>query len=192
MDQNSLIKELKRKISLLEKEKEKLKKLVYLDYLTKVYNRRGLLDNGNRYFESLKKVNYWRRKNEIRDLSVIFIDIDDFKKINDKYGHQKGDQVLKSFASFLKENFRKTDIIGRWGGEEFVVLLINVPYFLTKKKAETVRKKIEKSSFSKIKITASLGVVCYKKEKSLIDLLNKADKLMYLAKKTGKNRVVFK
>lgn len=192
MDKNSLEKKLQKRILLLEKENKKLKKIVLYDYLTKVYNRKGLIDIGNRYFESLKRKKHWRRKNEITSLAIIFIDLDDFKQINDKYGHEKGDKVLKSFASFLKNNFRKTDIIARWGGEEFVVLLINTPYSFLKKKTELIRKKIENTIFSNLKITASLGAIFYNKEKRLSDLLNKADKLMYLAKKRGKNQVVFK
>lgn len=192
MEKDILIKKQKELIEKLKKENIRLKKLVYLDYLTRVYNRQGLIEIGNKYFYSFKtskKIKHLR-KNEIKFLSIIFLDIDDFKKINDTYGHDRGDKVLKSFAFFLLNNFRKTDIIGRWGGEEFVILLINTPRAIAKRLAEKTRKKIENNLYSGLKLTASFGVLTAKREKSLKELINKADKLMYLAKKTGKNRVV--
>ncbi|MGC8881029.1 MAG: GGDEF domain-containing protein [Minisyncoccia bacterium] len=179
-------------IKKIYKENERLKKLVYLDYLTKLYNRRGLTEIGERYFASLKKYPKTRnrRKKEIKFLSIIFLDIDDFKKINDVYGHERGDKVLRSFASFLLSNFRQTDIVGRFGGEEFVILLINTPEAIAKKVAEKARSKIESNLFNGLKLTVSVGVLMAKREKNFKELINKADKLMYLAKKRGKNQVV--
>lgn len=190
MEKNLIIKKQEEEIKELKKEKVKLKKLVYLDYLTKLYNRRGLIEVGKVYFKAVKNKDKNRRKNEIKFLSIIFLDIDDFKKINDKYGHSRGDKVLKSFANFLRKNFRETDVISRWGGEEFVVLLFNTPHQLAIEKTINTRKKIENFVFSGLKLTSSLGVLSYHKEKSLEELVDKADKLMYQAKRKGKNQVV--
>ena len=190
MDKNLIIKKQTEEIKKLKKEKTELKKLVYLDFLTKLYNRRGLIELSEIYFESVKNSKKKQRKNEIHFLSIIFLDIDDFKKINDRYGHHKGDKVLKSFAKFLKKNFRKTDIISRWGGEEFVILLIDTPYQLAEKITAKTLKKIENSVFGGFKITCSAGVVSYHHEKKLEELIDKGDKLMYQAKRKGKNQLV--
>lgn len=175
---------------------KRLNFLAYYDELTKVYNRRGFLENSNKIF---KAVVYKRRELEKRigykiPLSIIFIDVDNFKKINDKYGHNIGDKVLMKVAKTLKSRLRDYDIIGRLGGEEFVIALIGCDLNSAQKIAEDLRQKIEKIKIKTKKgifnITASFGVVTYDNEKNLQELINKADKAMYKAKKEGKNRVV--
>lgn len=180
---------LESKILLLEKEIQRLKKLVYLDTLTKVYNRRGFLEIGGNYFKSFKEDKGKRRKNEIASLALIFLDIDDFKKINDKYGHQKGDRVLKQLAKFLKFILRKTDLIGRWGGEEFVILLVNVNPVNAQRIAQKLCRKTSQTKIAGLYLTISLGLIIPKKEQTLAVIINKADKLMYQAKKHGKNQI---
>ncbi|MFA5360641.1 MAG: GGDEF domain-containing protein [Candidatus Paceibacterota bacterium] len=165
MKKDLIIKKQLEEIKKLKKEKDELKKLIYLDYLTRVYNRRGLIEVSEGYFQSIKTTG----KN-----------------------YRKGDKVLKSFANFLRKNFRKTDIISRWGGEEFVILLINAPYELAEKIADKIRKKIDGCVFNGLKITVSIGVLSYTKESSLEELIDEADRLMYLAKKRGKNQVISK
>ena len=189
------------KILLLEKEIQRLKKLVYLDALTNVYNRRGFLEIGGNYFQSFREDRPAclrrqacagrgkRRKNEIASLALIFLDIDDFKKINDKYGHQKGDRVLKQLAKFLKFILRKTDLIGRWGGEEFVILLVNVSKVNAQKIAQKLCQKTSQIKIAGLHLTISLGLIIPKKEQTLAVIINKADKLMYQAKKQGKNQI---
>jgi len=185
------------KISLLKKEIEKLKKLVYLDALTKVYNRRGFLEIGGNYFKSFREDRPAcagrgkRRKNGITSLALIFLDIDDFKKINDKYGHQKGDRVLKQLAKILQSILRKTDLLGRWGGEEFVILLVNVNKINAQKIAQKLCQLIARTRITGLYLTISLGLIIPKKEKTLTMIINKADKLMYQAKKRGKNQICF-
>jgi len=181
---------LESKILLLEKEIQRLKKLVYLDALTKMYNRRGFLELGGNYFKSFREDRGKRRKNEIASLALIFLDIDDFKKINDKYGHQKGDRVLKQLAKFLKSTLRKTDLIGRWGGEEFVILLVNVSKIHAQKIAQKLCQLTSRTKIAGVHLTISLGLIIPKKEKTLALIINKADKLMYQAKKQGKNQYV--
>jgi diguanylate cyclase (GGDEF)-like protein len=180
------------KILLLEKEIKRLKKLVYLDALTNVYNRRGFLEIGGNYFKSFREDKGKRRKNEIASLAFIFLDIDDFKKINDKYGHQRGDRALKQLAKFLKLTFRKTDLIGRWGGEEFVILLVNVSKVNAQRITQKLCQVIFQTKIVGLHLTVSVGLIVPKKEKTLAVIINKADKLMYQAKKRGKNQVVTK
>jgi len=214
------------KILLLEKEIQKLKKLVYLDALTNVYNRRGFLELGRNYFEQSEKKgsaerrkagsyfersekkgsaerseagSYFqffredtgkRRKNGITSLALIFLDIDDFKKINDKYGHRRGDRVLKQLAKFLKLTLRKTDLLGRWGGEEFVILLVNASKANAQKIAQKLCQLTARTKIAGLHLTISLGLIIPKKEKTLAIIINKADKLMYQAKKQGKDKVI--
>jgi len=179
------------KIILLEKEIQRLKKLVYLDALTRIYNRRGFLEIGGNYFKSFKESKRKRRKNAIASLALIFLDIDDFKKINDKYGHQRGDRVLKQLAKFLKSVLRKVDLIGRWGGEEFVILLLNVSKANAQRITQKLCRLVSKTKIAGLYLTISLGLIIPKKEKTLALIINKADKLMYQAKKRGKNQAIF-
>lgn len=178
----------------LRKEIRRLKKIVYLDDLTKVYNRRGFLEIGGNFFysflESEKKKKNFRQKSS-GGLSLVFLDLDDFKTVNDNHGHKKGDAVLKEVAGILKKTIRKTDIIGRLGGEEFAILLVDAPWAGAVKVAEKLKNDIAAKKIFGVKITASLGLIRFKNEKNLESLVDKADKLMYEAKKKGKNQLVF-
>ncbi|MCS7183836.1 MAG: GGDEF domain-containing protein [Patescibacteria group bacterium] len=175
---------------------KKLEFLAYYDELTKVYNRRGFFENSEKIFKAVvyRKKELERRIGYRIPLSIIFLDIDNFKKINDTYGHKIGDKVLERVAKVIKERLRDSDIIGRLGGEEFVIALIGCDLNSAQKIAEDLRQRIEKLTIKtfrgKLKITASLGVVSYKDEKSLQELIARADQAMYRAKKGGKNRVV--
>ena len=123
---------------------------------------------------------------------VILLDIDDFKNVNDTYGHLFGDEVLKKIVQVLSKNIRLTDKIGRWGGEEFLILCPNTNQKDLVKIAEELRKNIENDSFLKSKsITASFGLSTFDKHKDLEQILNEADKNLYKAKENGKNRVCY-
>ncbi len=150
---------------------KKISKEALYDELTEILNRRGVL-------EKLK---------DVKNGSILFFDIDDFKKVNDTYGHEFGDFVLKELGKILKNVFRKSDIIGRWGGEEFIVILPNTEYETAFKLAEKLRKIIEGYDFKGRKITVSIGVSEYSGhfEKEL----KNADESLYNAKNSGKNRV---
>jgi diguanylate cyclase (GGDEF)-like protein len=180
---------------LLKKIKE-LEFLAYFDDLTKVYNRRGFFKEAEKIFKAVvyKRKEIERRTGYKIPLSIIFLDVDNFKKINDQYGHKFGDLVLEKVAKVLKERLRESDVIGRLGGEEFVIALIGCDIKSAQKVAEDIRIRIEKINLrykgKKVNITASLGVTSYKDEKNLLDLISKADKAMYRAKKEGKNRVI--
>lgn len=189
---------MKKKLNLKELllEIKRLNFLAYYDELTKVYNRRGFLENTNKIFKAVvyRKKELERRIGYRIPLAIIFIDIDNFKKINDNYGHKIGDRVLEKVSQVIKKRLRESDVIGRLGGEEFIIALIGCDLNSAQKIAEDLRQKIEKIRLKTNKgilnITASLGVVVYNDEKNLQELIDKADKAMYKAKKNGKNRVV--
>ncbi len=156
------------------------------DGLTGLYNRR--------HFDSTIEREFSRSKRYGGDLSLAIIDIDFFKKINDTYGHLCGDYVLKEVAYLILDNFRKTDLVFRYGGEEFVVILTETNLESAKIPMERLRQKIENYPFTysgnKVKVTVSAGVSCNCTE-STDEFLDNADKALYKAKETGRNRVEF-
>ena len=171
-----------RKLKILNK---KLKKLYLTDKLTGLYNRFKIDKE-----LSLQKDNIDR--NDSYSCGLILIDIDYFKSINDTLGHLVGDCILKDISKLLKNNLRKTDIIGRWGGEEFLIILPFTSKDIAKKVAENLRVLIEENNFSykmNRKITISIGVTEFSKSKSVEDTLLLVDNLLYKAKENGRNRV---
>jgi diguanylate cyclase (GGDEF)-like protein len=126
--------------------------------------------------------------------SLILIDIDHFKDINDTYGHSAGDAVLKQFAQILKKRLRESDLISRWGGEEFLILAPFTDITNASQLAETLRKSVEEAVFTyekqtiDIKITA--GVTELISSKPIVESLKRVDKLLYQGKTDGRNRVV--
>ena len=154
------------------------------DNLTGLYNKESFyffLDLA--YNEAIYEGNHF---------SLAIIDIDDFKSINDTLGHLVGDCILKDISKLLKNNLRKTDIIGRWGGEEFLIILPFTSKDIAKKIAENLRALIEENNFSykmNRKITISIGVTEFSKSKSVEDTLLLVDNLLYKAKENGRNRV---
>lgn len=171
-----------RKLKILNK---KLKKLYLTDKLTGLYNRFKIDKE-----LSLQKDNIDR--NDSYSCGLILIDIDYFKSINDTLGHLVGDCILKDISKLLKNNLRKTDIIGRWGGEEFLIILPFTSKDIAKKVAENLRVLIGENNFSykmNRKITISIGVTEFSKSKSVEDTLLLVDNLLYKAKENGRNRV---
>jgi diguanylate cyclase len=124
---------------------------------------------------------------------LLVLDIDYFKKFNDNYGHKAGDRVLRSVAASVQDSLRASDLVFRYGGEEFVVLLNSIQEDIALKLAEKIRKNVEKDYFidkeKKLKVTISLGVACVKEGESEVELFERADKAMYEAKLKGRNRV---
>lgn len=160
-----------------------LEKASLTDTLTQLYNRRAL-DNK---LEELY-ANFERYKTTF---SVIIIDIDYFKKVNDTYGHDIGDSVLKEFATILRKNIRSTDVVGRWGGEEFLVICPETDHLGVKIQAEHLRQNIEKYNFKVVgQKTASLGTSEIKENMTLSEVVEKADEALYEAKESGRNKVV--
>ena len=165
-----------------------LKKMATYDSLTGLYNRKAL---------ETRLVNEVDRCSRYKNIFTIFmIDIDHFKQINDSYGHQAGDTVLRTFAELLNNLIRKADYVGRFGGEEFIVVLPETPLNEAGETAERLRKRIADHTFmtddaDRLHITASIGVASYPDNaESWIDLLRVADEFMYKAKKSGRNKVV--
>ncbi len=155
------------------------------DHLTQVYNRRGIhkeLENACTHYHT-----------DNQNFSLIICDIDYFKKINDNYGHIAGDEVLKKVASEIKSIIRKDDILARWGGEEFLVLLPNASMEAAYEVGEKIRKSIENTSFKydkhTIAMTVSIGVAEKDNELPISDIISQADAHMYAAKKEGRNTV---
>lgn len=126
-----------------------------------------------------------------RTLSMILIDIDHFKEVNDRYGHLVGDKVLKGVASILSEGIRKSDVIARWGGEEFVILLPDGELSSAVKLAETLRLRIAEYDFKlDERVTCSMGVVRWNEGENADQILRRVDEKLYAAKEGGRNQVV--
>ncbi len=125
---------------------------------------------------------------------LLVIDIDHFKKFNDQYGHKAGDRVLRSVAASIQESLRASDLVFRYGGEEFVVLLAGTQAENVTKLAEKVRNEVEKDYFidkeKKMKVTVSIGVACIQPGDTELSLFERADKALYEAKRKGRNVVV--
>lgn len=160
--------------------------MAFTDPLTRVSNRASFDDVIGREFRLAKRNG--------RDLSLIFIDIDHFKDLNDSYGHACGDVALASVASWIKHAIRSTDIVFRYGGEEFVVVLGDTSLAGATVIAERVRSEINNHTLvyglDVLDITASLGVSSMTENDTTVSLVKRADDAMYKAKQTGRNRVV--
>ncbi len=157
-------------------------RLSMTDKLTQLYNRHFL----ERAFEKLV---FLKGRNN-PSIALIMLDADDFKKINDQYGHGTGDEVLKIIAKLLESNTRKPDIVARLGGEEFEVLLPNTDVYTALVFAERIRKAFESHEQKLIpRFTASFGVAPYQTGDTIKSLRHRADAAVYKAKRCGKNRV---
>ncbi len=178
--------ELEEKTSELMKLNRLLSQIAITDSLTQVYNRRHL---DELLYKEIKRYN--RRK--YIHLSLMMIDIDHFKDLNDRYGHLMGDAVLRELAKLLKENVRDTDTVARYGGEEFVVVMPDAHIDSAMQKAEALRHKVSEKEFPghdrPVHITISIGVAAYKGG-TPHDLIHEADNALYEAKKRGRDRVV--
>lgn len=175
--------EQKKMEELLKKQNQQLLELSLTDPLTGLFNRRALFD----------KLDYeLKRAARIKNyLCLLMLDIDYFKKINDTYGHLIGDEILKGIAEALRNNVRDTDIVGRYGGEEFLIVLPDCALSDGINVAEKIRHTIMGSEFvQNIKITISGGIVEYGNE-NIEDFINSADLYLYQAKQKGRNRIEY-
>ncbi len=164
---------------LLNQEQQKLEERLARDPLTGVLNREGLAP-----------IFQHQTEGHANSLSLIFIDIDHFKKINDHYGHNVGDQVLLIFAQTLSGNTREHDLLARWGGEEFVLACPDTPLENALGLAEKLRRCVEECEWPKgMKVTASFGVAQQMNDESPTDFIGRADKALYVAKAQGRNCV---
>ena len=179
------VKLLGKKIELLEKELEDAKKNSRQDFLTKLFNRRALDD-----FLKMKENEFSRYG---RDYSIVMFDIDHFKKVNDTFGHEAGDAVLVAFAEILKKECRTVDVVGIYGGEEFLAILSETDFDGGIVFAQKVRIHVEEAKFmyqnQRIHVTLSAGISMRSKLPSQKATISSADEKLYLAKQNGRNRV---
>lgn len=187
--------ELLKRIAELEQKIHDMENDLIHDKLTSLKTRRYFEEKSKDYLSHTKKIKRGERREwtGFKDVSFLFFDIDHFKRINDTYGHDVGDKVLKRVASVLKESLRIGDIVARWGGEEFIAVLLGSHEKESRVKAEEIRKKVEEMTFDDpkdLKITVSIGVAEFQENISFEDLVKHADKALYKAKETGRNKVV--
>jgi diguanylate cyclase (GGDEF)-like protein len=188
----------KEKINLLLNEKLKqvealqniMKEQAIRDPLTNVYNRRFFDESFERELALAKRTG--------REMCILMIDIDHFKEVNDRFGHFQGDRVLQEFGSLLLNNTRESDVVCRYGGEEFAILLPNLPMENALQRADQLRKTFEDTCFKEqdldqdlqIRLTISIGLSSYPKHGETQQvLIRKADEAMYVAKNSGRNRI---
>ncbi|MBU0632070.1 diguanylate cyclase [bacterium] len=154
------------------------------DSLTGIYNREKFEIELNSEIQRVKRYSS-------DAFSIIFFDIDNFKKINDTFGHAAGDRVLKTIANIFKCTLRATDVFARWGGEEFVIIMSHTPLANATIAAEKLRQRIEKEQMEGVgSVTCSFGVSEFLEEDDMQSIILRVDDAMYRAKKEGKNRVV--
>lgn len=166
----------------LEKKNTILNAIATTDKLTGIANRNKL--------DHVLEEEYQRTLRFGHPFSILIMDIDHFKKVNDTHGHQTGDQVLVEMANLLKEYIRDTDTVGRWGGEEFMVICPETDEKGIAILAHTLKEHIEKYAFSIVHHqTASFGLSTYMSKDTISLLIEKADKALYKAKKNGRNQI---
>jgi len=176
----------------LDYERE-LVNLATTDVLTGIYNRRHFIDVAVHQMEQSRRYG--------RPLSLVLLDIDHFKKVNDTYGHTVGDEVLRHIARIAKDSLRKTDIFARYGGEEFIILMpetiSEAAFFVSERTRELIAASPVESGDKRITTTISLGISAYEKEgleeagadgEGLVQLIQQADEALYESKNSGRNR----
>lgn len=167
------------------KAESKLRRAADTDALTGLLNRRRMSD---------RMQHEWQRAStEHRPMSVMLLDIDHFKSINDRFGHAAGDDVIVRVGQVLQQTVRRGDLVARWGGEEFLVLLPDAPLGEAQEIAERIRLEIAKTSFAsdqRIRISATSGLVAWHERESLDATIHRADTLLYRGKHRGRNCVV--
>ena len=165
------------------KMEEKLSLLATTDKLTGINNRHR--------FEELFSSEIIRSQRYTKAMGIIMFDVDRFKSINDTYGHDVGDYVLKTISDVIQFNIRQTDIFARWGGEEFIILTPETIGKDVEHLAEKLRHALEQYSFETVgMVTASFGVTLYQDKETKEEILKRVDQAMYQAKQDGRNRVV--
>jgi diguanylate cyclase (GGDEF)-like protein len=163
----------------------KIAEITSVDPLTKLYNRQYLFIKIDEEIKRFKRYH--------ATFSILFIDIDDFKQINDTYGHQKGDEVLKKLSDIINKSLRDLDICARYGGEEFVIVLPHTDINSAKEIAERIRISVKKNFSQYMAITVSIGLAnCPVSAATRKNLIKQADSALYISKNKGKNRVTIK
>lgn len=179
---------MKETIAKLKKEIDRLSFLVDYDFLTGVYNRAGFLKEAKKFMEEFRKSSSKEnRKFAIKNFFIIFSDLNNLKSVNDLYGHKAGDAYIKACVKVFKNSLRKIDIIGRWGGDEFVIGLININRADAQKIVSKLKDKLSRTyapnTGNKLQLSASFGVYPAFKSSDINHLIHKADKKMYRDKR---------
>ncbi len=175
-----------------QKEKADLEDKAMTDYLTGLPNRLYAQESFPRIASAL-----FSRGNQLNvdngKVAVMVLDLDRFKNINDTHGHKTGDDVLRQASIIFKKMVRQTDLVCRWGGEEFIIVAPNVTKEMARDIAEKVRLGISDHWFGhgELKVTISIGVTSLNQNESLDDVVSRADEALYRAKEKGRNQVVF-
>jgi diguanylate cyclase (GGDEF)-like protein len=175
-------------VSQIQLQNKKLHQLAHYDQLTGLFNRHAFFERGGQYFDD--------HKESQKPLACVMCDIDKFKRINDDYGHSAGDDAIQVVTGFLKDMVRASDIVGRYGGEEFCVVLPGATQEIAERVAERFRRRIEAEagkgvpSVPGLIITSSFGIAVMNPEaETLADLIDQADQALYHSKENGRNRV---
>ncbi len=184
-------------IKKLKKEISRLRELAFKDELTKLYNRRGFKEEAGKFLsEVVAFKNFPERRQAflVKNFCLIIVDADHFKKINDTYGHDAGDEALKMMSKLITERVREVDVVGRWGGEEILIGLVGASEVDGGVIAEYIRSHVEntpiKHKRKSFNLTVSCGVADLAHAKDFEDLFKQADKALYQAKRAGRNKVV--
>ena len=181
---NTLEQKVKQRTNELQKMKDNFEKLAMIDTLTQIHNRYSIM---NILSSEINRAHRYSNP-----LSIIMYDIDLFKKVNDTYGHDVGDDVLRVLTQIVNKNLRDIDELGRYGGEEFLIVLPNTQLNDAKIFAQRIRKEVEKHSFNTIgSLTISLGLVELKPNETSDILFKRVDELLYISKNNGRNQVSF-
>jgi len=171
----------------VQRDVEKYKILAMLDQLTQLPNRR--------HIDSFLSSKYKEYKELDIKFGILFIDVDKFKLFNDNHGHDAGDEVLKMISRTFLGATRATDLIGRFGGEEFIAIMVGIDENSLAKNAERLRVLIEKSGVGfkgeELKVTISIGAALINEEDTVDTLLKRADEMLYRSKSEGRNRVTY-
>jgi diguanylate cyclase (GGDEF)-like protein len=169
--------------SLLDLRGQQLEEKSKTDTLTGAFNRQGI--------EEAIRIGLWEWRSQKKPLSLVLMDIDHFKNINDEHGHMIGDHVLSTLSNLVKQHIRTNDLFARWGGEEFVLVCRDTKIEQASLIADKIRELIASYAFNdNIQVTASFGVATLNANETLEQLFNNADKALYKAKDQGRNRVV--
>ncbi len=179
--------ELTARLEEIQRLQAQLREQAIRDPLTNCYNRRFLFESIEREFARALREDY--------PVSIIMLDIDHFKNINDTFGHKAGDEVLRGIGELMLKHNRQSDIVARYGGEEFIILLPNMPLKTAANRAEELRKLVAKRQHrvdeNTIMVTVSLGIAGFPKHGRVYEeVIETADKALYTAKNTGRNRVI--
>jgi len=167
----------------LVEKNQALERLSITDRLTGLYNRVRL--------EAILEEEFARAERYRTSFSLVMVDVDHFKLVNDNFGHEAGDQVLIDFAKILHDHVRRADVVGRWGGEEFLVICREAPLDVAKAVAEKLRQIVDEHDFPAVgHKTSSFGVAAYAPGDTIKSIMQRADAALYRAKSQGRNRVV--